>query len=193
MKNIVLIVGHPDLTNSYANKYIVNRLSQERNIDIRILSSLYPDFEINIESEQRALLNSDIIILQYPLYWYSVPPILKQWMDKVFTYGFAFGKEGDKLKGKELWLSITTGGPEHSYSPKGYNKFQLEELLHPLSQTANHANMKLTHIVKSFSMEFIPNIQNNLTDVESRASKHASSLLNLIRQLEPESNVSKTM
>ncbi len=189
MKNVIVIVGHPNIKASYANKHIINLLSQEKNVELRILSDLYPDFNINVEAEQSALLIADIIIFQYPLYWYNVPPILKLWIDEVLTYGFAFGKTGDKLRGKNLWLSITVGGLKSSYSVGGYNNFEFDQLLFPLYQTANHSGMKLTQVVNSFQMEYIPDFQNNLDDVKARAEEHANKLLELIRGMNKKSHI----
>ena len=60
----------------------------------------YPDFQIDVEHEQSALLAHDRVIFQFPMYWYSVPPLLKKWLDDVLTYGFAYGSSGDKLAGR---------------------------------------------------------------------------------------------
>jgi glutathione-regulated potassium-efflux system ancillary protein KefG len=66
------------------------------------LYDAYPDWTIDVEFEQQQLKQHDLIVLQFPLQWYSVPPLLKKWMDDVLTYGFAFGASGTALKGKDL-------------------------------------------------------------------------------------------
>ncbi len=55
---------------------------------MRDIAKLYPNFNIDAKTEQEALLNADRIIFQYPIYWYNIPPVLKQWFDQVLTYGF---------------------------------------------------------------------------------------------------------
>jgi NAD(P)H dehydrogenase (quinone) len=72
------------------------------------------------------LIWADVIIFNFPLWWFSVPAILKGWVDRVFAMGFAYG--GGKgvydtgvFKGKKGMLCITTGGPEITYSPEGRN------------------------------------------------------------------------
>ncbi|XP_055964512.1 ribosyldihydronicotinamide dehydrogenase [quinone]-like [Sorex fumeus] len=81
--------------------------------------ALSPD----IMAEQEKLLEADLVIFQFPLYWYSLPAILKGWMDRVFCQGFAFNFpkyfESGLLKGKRAVLSITTGGPANTYSKTG--------------------------------------------------------------------------
>ncbi|WP_315983290.1 NAD(P)H-dependent oxidoreductase [Aliamphritea spongicola] len=109
--------------------------------DIRRLDSLYPDYRIDVAAEQQALLEAEVIILQFPFYWYSVPALLKKWLDDVLAYDFAYGANGDKLKGKDLVLSFTIGGPEEAYDPQGYNHFPIAELIKPLQQTAYLAGM----------------------------------------------------
>ena len=136
MSNILVISGHPDLSQSYTNNVILDQLKQARG-DIRVhdLASLYPDSKVDVAAEQAALLEAEVIVLQFPFYWYSVPGIMKQWMDDVMTYGFAYGSTGDKLKGKKLIVSTTIGGPEASYQHDGFNEYTVDELL------GNHHNM----------------------------------------------------
>ncbi len=52
-------------------------------VEIRSLYQLYPDFNIDIAAEQEALSRADLIVWQHPMQWYSIPPLLKLWIDKV--------------------------------------------------------------------------------------------------------------
>ena len=81
-------------------------------------------------------------------------------MDDVFHYGFAYGSEGDKLKGKKLIASFTIGGPAQSYDPLGYNHFPIAELLKPLQQTAYLTGMDLQAPVYSHGMVYIEGVYN---------------------------------
>ncbi len=102
----------------------------------------YPKFNIDIDKEQKQLLDHDIVIFQFPLYWYSTPAILKEWQDMVLEYGFAYGSDGNALKGKTFLCAITAGGKEEAYQTNGYNQFTIRELLHPLEQMASLTNME---------------------------------------------------
>jgi putative NADPH-quinone reductase len=114
----LMILAHPDLEKSIANKRIAKTLvAQIENVELRDIFSLYPDYKINVEAEQKALLEADTGVFQYPFWWYNMPAILKAWFDEVFNFNFAYGPEGDKLKGKNFMLSFTIGGPEDAYSP----------------------------------------------------------------------------
>lgn len=79
----------------------------------------------DILEEQKKLTECDLLILQFPIWWFSMPAILKGWVDRVLTMGFAYGggKWYDQggLKGKRAMLAITTGGPEASYLERGIN------------------------------------------------------------------------
>jgi NAD(P)H dehydrogenase (quinone) len=83
--------------------------------------TLAPD----IVMEQDKLRWCDALILQFPLWWFTLPAILKGWIDRVFTSGFAYGggKWYDRggLSGRRAMLSMTTGGPATIYSPTGLN------------------------------------------------------------------------
>ena len=198
MSNVVIISGHPDLANSNTNTVIIAQLTEQLaapsyNLEVRRLDSLYPDFQIDVAAEQAALVNADIVVLQFPFYWYSAPALLKKWLDDVFSYNFAYGAEGDKLKGKDLLLSFTVGGPEESYQPLGYNHFSIEQLILPLQQTAYLAGMNFVAPVYTHRMVYIPGVYNTLEDVQSRATAHGQRVVNQIQQLSNsiESKVSK--
>lgn len=130
------LVFHPDLNSSRVNSIWKQRIEESGAVTkTRDLYADYPDFQIDVEREQADLLAHDRIVLQFPFFWYSTPPLLKKWLDDVLTYGFAYGSEGDKLKGKEVQLIVSVGGPEESYMPGGYNSFSVTEFLRPLQQS----------------------------------------------------------
>lgn len=172
-----MVSGHPDLENSNANSVIVEQLGTSfPDMEIRRLDKLYADYSIDVEAEQDALVKADIIILQFPFYWYSVPALMKKWIDDVMSYNFAYGAKGDKLKGKHLFLSFTIGGPETSYHPLGYNHFRVEEMLKPLEQTVHLTGMHYHPPVYTNGMIYIPNVYNTLEDVQKKAIHHAERL-----------------
>lgn len=62
--------------------------------------------------------------------------------DEVLAYGWAYGQNGTALQGKDLWLVATTGGPEASYPPEGYNRYFLDAFLPPYEQSAAICGMR---------------------------------------------------
>jgi len=73
------------------------------------LALLHNSFEKSISQEQQKLASSDLLIFQFPLWWWSFPSILKGWIDRVLSSGFAYGKDAT-LAPKKIMYSITTGG-----------------------------------------------------------------------------------
>jgi len=138
---ILLIHAHRQPAASRVNKAMLQAASTLPNLTVNDLMTRYPDFRIDVEAEQQLLLAHDVIVLQFPFYWYSTPAILKEWQDAVLAYGFAYGSGGDKLRGKKLMVATTTGGPAESYQAGGYRHYTLSELLRPLQATANLAGM----------------------------------------------------
>lgn len=182
--NNLIIFAHPNLTTSTANSKIIENLKASNlNFKIRHLDTLYDSYKIDVNKEQLELSNADNIILQFPFYWYSCPASLKNWIDQVLTFNFAYGPEGDKLKGKNLILSFTIGGPAESYTPLGYNHFPVSDLIKPFEQTAYLCQMNYLPPIFTHRMIYIPGVYNTKEEVEERANLHAQKLITLLRDL----------
>ncbi|AWH85804.1 NAD(P)H oxidoreductase [Flavobacterium album] len=142
MSNKILILfAHPLFEKSNANSVLTRNIPDSPNITFHDLYQEYPDFDIDMKREQELLYNHNIIIWHHPMYWYSCPPLLKQWIDIVLEHGWAYGKEGFALKGKLLLQTITTGGRKENYSATGRDRFTIQQLLEPFCQTAKVCNM----------------------------------------------------
>jgi glutathione-regulated potassium-efflux system ancillary protein KefG len=105
-------------------------------VTVHDLYAEYPDFMIDVRREQALLLEHDVLVLQHPLYWYSSPAIVKEWLDVVLEEGWAYGPGGTQLAGKFLLNALSTGGPTEAYHSKGRNRFAVRQLLAPFDQTA---------------------------------------------------------
>ena len=71
-----------------------------------------------------------------------MPPLMKLWVDDVLAFGWAYGPGGTALRGKDLWLVASTGGPEDSYRPDSYNRYFFDAFLPPYEQTAALCGMR---------------------------------------------------
>ena len=138
---ILILFAHPLFEKSNANSLLVQNIPQSEYITFHDLYQEYPDFDVSMQREQELLLMHDIIIWHHPMYWYSCPPLLKQWIDIVLEHGWAYGKEGTALKNKLLLQVVTTGGKKENYSAIGRDHFTIKQLLEPFSQTARVCNM----------------------------------------------------
>lgn len=141
-RKILILFAHPRFERSRAQKALVNAIPRAGNIVFRDLYELYPDFNIDIRAEQAQLASHDIIVWQHPFYWYSCPPLLKQWIDLVLTFGWAYGPNGKALSGKRIFNAVTTGGGPEAYRREGHNRFTVQEFLAPMAQTAALCNME---------------------------------------------------
>lgn len=92
-------------------------------------------FAPEIRREMDRLLAADLLILQFPMWWFSIPAILKGWIDRVFAFGvtYDFGRTWDRgvMRGKRAMLTFSTGAPPQTFAPDGRNG-DLERVLWPL-------------------------------------------------------------
>lgn len=139
--NILVIMSHPMIEESVVNKRWLEELKKQENVTVRFLDELYPNRDINIEIEKKYLEKNDRIVFQFPFYWYSVPGIMRDYLDKVLEFKWAYGPGGDALQGKEFMVAVSVGAPEYSYQGGSYNNFTITELLRPLEATANAIQM----------------------------------------------------
>ena len=116
MTRTTIFLSHPHLDQSTVNLRLAQAAEGLEGVQIRDMYSIYPDFEIDVDFEQNLLEETDRIILQFPMYWYSCPPLLKKWEDDVLTYGWAYGSTGDALHGKELLIATSVGAPASHYT-----------------------------------------------------------------------------
>ncbi len=144
--DIYVIAAHPAWRESRVNRPMMEAAQASRRTQVQDLYSSYPDYHIDVAAEQAAMAAASLVVLLHPIQWYSMPALQKLWMDEVLTYGWAYG-EGDKgegraLQGKDLWLVATTGGPEDSYHPQGYNRYFFDAFLPPYEQSAALCGMR---------------------------------------------------
>ncbi len=140
---ILILFAPPMIHRSNVNKSLINSVMGLENITVHDLYASYPDFDIDIKQEQSLLYEHDIIIFQYPFYWYSTPAILKAWQDLVLQYGFAYGENGNALAEKHFMNITTVGATKGSYTSNGTNRYSVKEFLYPIEQTARFVGMNV--------------------------------------------------
>jgi glutathione-regulated potassium-efflux system ancillary protein KefG len=139
---ILILFAHPALQKSRVNIVLMQAVRAVEGVTFHDLYQVYPDFHIAVQKEQRLLLDHEIIVFQYPLLWYSTPALVKEWQDLVLEHGWAYGRDGNALRGKKTMNVITTGGQEASYCRSGPYHYNIRELLAPLEQTARLCGME---------------------------------------------------
>lgn len=173
-KSVLVIVAHPDLPVSRANKALAQAASGVDGVTVHDLYATYPDMFIDGKAERERLETADAIVLQHPIYWYSGPGLLKEWIDRTLTAGWAYGRGGHALKDKVLMSSITTGSAARAYAPNGPHGHPIEDYLKPFSQVAAFCGMQwakplILHHSRTVSAEAI--------------NAHADQLLERLQQL----------
>lgn len=138
---ILILFAHPAMHKSRVNSKMIEAVAGMEGITFRNLYEEYPDFQIDIKKEQQLLMDHDIIVWHHPFYWYSAPALLKEWIDLVLEHGFAYGREGKALSGKQVISVVTTGGRRESYRAGGFNQFTINQFLIPFSRTVTLCNM----------------------------------------------------
>ena len=141
MPRILILLAHPQLAHSRIGADLATA-AREAGHAVRDLYALYPDYLVDVPAEQAALSGADLVVWLHPIHWYGMPPLMKLWLDEVFSFGWAYGPGGRALAGKDLWLVTSTGGPEASYAPGGYNRHFFDAFLPPYEQTAALAGMR---------------------------------------------------
>lgn len=122
---VVVANPRPDSLTAHIARLAAHRLSaggyridlldlHAENFDPRMTVADTPDwnnrdttYSPEVESHMRRILAADIVIAVFPVYWMHVPAILKGWIDRVWNYGFAYGRSRPRLAGKRmLWLGL---------------------------------------------------------------------------------------
>ncbi|MDC7954479.1 NAD(P)H-dependent oxidoreductase [Fusobacterium simiae] len=154
MKTLI-VVAHPDLKDSKVNKIWLKEAEKYSDkFTIHNLYELYPNEVIDVEKEQKIIEKHNSLVLQFPIYWFNCPPLMKKWLDEIFTEGWAYGKNGNKLLNRNIGLAVTAGIDEKNYSESGKYKHNLKEILLPFEITFNYCSANYKGFNAFYSAEF---------------------------------------
>lgn len=143
MTKTLILLFHPAYERSRANRALGEAAAGRPGVTIVDMQALYPGGIVDTDAEAARLIAADRIVLQFPVQWYSAPPLLKAWQDAVLTRMFymAYEAEGRLIEGKPLMIAATAGNVPEAYTPTGMNRFSLRELLRPLEATAHRCGL----------------------------------------------------
>lgn len=141
MARILIQFAHPAFSKSRAHRALIGAASGVEGVTINDLYELYPDLNVDARREQALVTEQDIVVLQFPIYWYSGPALIKQWLDLVLEHGWAYGHHGNAVRGKRLMCAISCGSDRGAYAPGGDNQYPLNQFLLPFRQTAAFCGM----------------------------------------------------
>jgi glutathione-regulated potassium-efflux system ancillary protein KefG len=136
-RRILVLYAHPAVRRSRLNRAMAAAIETIEGVTLRDLYETYPDFAIDVDAEQALIDDHDAIVFQHPLFWYSAPALVKEWLDLVLEHGWAYGRAGHHLDGKRWLQAVTAGGRESAYREDGLNRYSVEEMLRPFEATAH--------------------------------------------------------
>ena len=182
MKNILIVTGHTHAKDSVGNKEIISILKDKYpNAKFDDLNILYPDYKINIDKEKEKLLWADTIVVQSPLFWYSMTSLIMRWLEEVFEHGWAYGSKGHALDKKDVIIGITAGSTNEDYSDSGKMGITIDEILKPYVLIFDYCRMNYLGAVFTGGMLNIGNSSiEEKTQMELLARKHCEELIKLI-------------
>lgn len=142
MKTLV-IVSHPYFSQSRVIRALQRTAENADNVTVRNLEAMYGDeaATIDVVAEQAAYREAERVVFLYPTHWFNLTPMLKAYLNEVWTYGWAFGTGGTALKNKQLQVVTTAGASEFTYSHDGLLNNTMEEVLTPMKASARYVGM----------------------------------------------------
>lgn len=142
MKTLV-ITSHPYPDQSRVIKALQETAGELPDVAVRNLESLYGQnlsgFDLAVE--QKAHEAAERIIYMFPIHWFNLTPMLKAYLNEVWTYGWAFGPQGQALQGKTMQVVVSTGATQHTLSHQGLVQSTIEEVLTPMKASALYVGM----------------------------------------------------
>ena len=129
---VLVLVGHPDMEQSKANKAMVNAIKDIPGVRIM---DVYAE-EFALENYRQAVKDASVLVMQFPFYWASAPSEMKRWQDEIFMHLM------EEVAGKKMMVATTTGSEYDAYRSGGRNGYTMDELLRPYQLSANVAQME---------------------------------------------------
>ena len=158
MKTMV-VISHPTIQASSSQQFFLATLKGEDFVTIRHLDEVWSEAKPHFTRviEEKALVESGAqrLILQFPMYWYQAPAVMKEWIDTVMSKSATFAKQI-----KELGIVVTLGVKEEAFRAGGKEQFTISELLRPFQALAN-----------AMSWNYLPNFEVHQFDYKTEGAK----------------------
>lgn len=129
MMKTLIIVDHPFYDQSVVNRRWLDEVRKYPDeFLVHNLQSSYPRSSIDPALEHSIIDNNGTIVLQFPMFWFNTPPMLKSWVDTILTQGWAYAG-GKHLENRNIAFAVTCGAQEESYRPDGDIGISVENFL----------------------------------------------------------------
>lgn len=140
---ILVLYAHSAPHRSQVNQRMADAIAGLPNVTLNDLYETYPDFHFDVAREQTLLAAADLLVFQHPIQWYSMPALMKEWVDLVLEHGWAYGPGGTALQGKDYWLVTTAVRVDASYCESDQDRHAFPAFLPPFEMTARLCGMRL--------------------------------------------------
>lgn len=152
MKTMV-VISHPTIQTSSSQQFFLATLKGEETVTVRHLDEVWSEAKPHFTraTEEKALLESEAkrLILQFPMYWYQAPAVMKEWIDTVMSKSARFAKQI-----KELGIVVTLGVKEEAFRAGGKEQFTISELMRPFQALANAMGWKYLPIFEVHQFDY---------------------------------------
>lgn len=139
---ILVLYAHPAPHRSRINRRLADAARSIDGVLLHDLYETYPDFFIDVAREQALVEQADVVVFLHPVRWYSMPSLLKEWVDAVLQPGWAYGPGASALRGKGYLLALTAGSTLDSYAEGERHGHAFDAFLPPFRQTAALCGMR---------------------------------------------------
>ena len=164
MKTMV-VISHPTIQTSSSQQFFLATLKGEDFVTIRHLDEVWSEAKPHFTRviEEKALVESGAqrLILQFPMYWYQAPAVMKEWIDTVMSKSATFAKQI-----KELGIVVTLGVKEEAFRAGGKEQFTISELLRPFQALANAMRWKYLPIFEVHQFDYKTEVAKQVLLVE---------------------------
>lgn len=140
-RSILVLYAHPRPARSIVNRRLKRVAEGISGVTVVDLYAEYPTHHIDIPREQARVEAVDVLIFQHPVYWFSAPSLVKEWIDRVVTYSWALG-EHEALKGKIYLHAVTTASSHGVFAQEMTSRAALREQFHPFEAMAKLCGMR---------------------------------------------------
>jgi glutathione-regulated potassium-efflux system ancillary protein KefF len=139
---ILVVYAHPSPRRSPLHRALAGAARAMPGVELRDLYQTYPDFYIDPADERKLVEAAKLLVFLHPMRWYSMPSLLKLWVEVVFEPSWAYARNRGALKNKDFWLVTSTGSGPDAYTPQGLHGRPFGDFLAPFEQTVALCGMR---------------------------------------------------
>lgn len=158
MKKTLVIFAHPYFEYSTSNLELIKVYAKNEHLVFKDLYEEFPDFHIPTFRERKRIREYERLIFHFPLIWFSIPPLLKLWIDEVFDMTWN-AEKNHPLQNKDAIIIVTIGGKEENYTENGLYETTISDLLKSLTLSLKVNNIKIVELITIYNADDLEKAQ----------------------------------